>query len=101
MAAMDEVPVLVERVRCGRREERFNGAADMSNFFRKPYGPGWALVGDAGCHKDPFSRLASATPFATWNGSSTRCTWVCRAIARSATRCTITSGGETKPHGGL
>ena len=24
----------------------------MPNFFRKPYGPGWALVGDAGYHKD-------------------------------------------------
>ena len=24
----------------------------MPNFFRKPYGPGWALVGDAGYNKD-------------------------------------------------
>jgi flavin-dependent dehydrogenase len=23
--------------------------------FRKPYGPGWALVGDAGYFKDPFA----------------------------------------------
>lgn len=35
------------------REERFVGTADVPNFFRKPYGPGWALVGDAGYHKDP------------------------------------------------
>ncbi|MBV9417417.1 MAG: hypothetical protein JO363_20700, partial [Solirubrobacterales bacterium] len=27
------------------------------NFLRKPYGPGWALVGDAGCHKDPVRAL--------------------------------------------
>ncbi len=31
------------------------GAGDRPNFFRKPYGPGWALVGDAGVHKDPIT----------------------------------------------
>ena len=41
----------------GRREERFYGATDLPNFYRKPYGPGWALVGDAGVHKDPFMAL--------------------------------------------
>lgn len=34
---------------------RFVGTADLPNFFRKPYGPGWVLVGDAGYHKDPYS----------------------------------------------
>ena len=27
-----------------RREESFRGATDLPNFFRKPYGPGWALA---------------------------------------------------------
>jgi len=27
---------------------------DLPNFFRKPRGEGWALVGDAGYHKDPI-----------------------------------------------
>jgi 2-polyprenyl-6-methoxyphenol hydroxylase-like FAD-dependent oxidoreductase len=27
----------------------------VPNFFRKPYGPGWALVGDAGYNKDPIT----------------------------------------------
>ena len=27
------------------------------NFLRKPYGPGWVLVGDAGSHKDPVRAL--------------------------------------------
>ena len=27
----------------------------MRNFFRKPYGPGWALVGDAAYHKDSIT----------------------------------------------
>jgi flavin-dependent dehydrogenase len=35
--------------------ERFLGVTDIPNFFRKPYGPGWALVGDAGYHKDPYT----------------------------------------------
>ena len=57
MAAVDGIPALSARVRAGRREEPFKGAADLPNFFRKPYGPGWALVGDAGCHKDPMLAL--------------------------------------------
>lgn len=46
-------PSLGERVRGGRRVERFYGTADIPFFMRKPYGPGWMLAGDAGCHKDP------------------------------------------------
>jgi flavin-dependent dehydrogenase len=42
---------------CRAREERFYGATDLPNFYRKPYGEGWALVGDAGCHKDPYMAL--------------------------------------------
>jgi 2-polyprenyl-6-methoxyphenol hydroxylase-like FAD-dependent oxidoreductase len=44
-------PAFAERLRAGRREERFAGMA-VPNFFRKPYGPGWALVGDAGYNRD-------------------------------------------------
>lgn len=46
---------LAGQLRAGRREGRFIGTADLPNFFRKPYGPGWALVGDAGYHKDPIT----------------------------------------------
>jgi flavin-dependent dehydrogenase len=51
---LDRVPDLAARVRAGNRAERWYGTADTGNFFRKPYGPGWALVGDAGYHKDPI-----------------------------------------------
>jgi flavin-dependent dehydrogenase len=51
----DAAPGLAERVRGGKREERFFGTADLPNFFRRPYGPGWALVGDAGYHRDPLT----------------------------------------------
>lgn len=63
MAAIDSVPTLAERVRGGRREERFRGASDVPNFLRKPYGAGWALVGDAACHKDPFMALGICDAF--------------------------------------
>lgn len=55
--SLDTVPDFAARVRAGRREERFYGASDLPNFYRKPYGPGWALVGDAGLHKDPYLAL--------------------------------------------
>ena len=48
---------LGDRLRRGTREERFYGAADLPNFYRKPYGDGWALVGDASHHKDPYLAL--------------------------------------------
>jgi flavin-dependent dehydrogenase len=48
------VPELAELASYARREEPFMGSGELDNFFRKPYGPGWALVGDAGYHKDPI-----------------------------------------------
>ena len=55
LKTLELVPNLADRVRHGKREERFVGTADLPNFFRKPYGPGWALVGDSGYHKDPIT----------------------------------------------
>jgi len=63
LAALDGVPPLGDRVRAGRRADRFYGATDLRNFLRKPFGPGWALVGDAGCHKDPYLALGIADAF--------------------------------------
>jgi flavin-dependent dehydrogenase len=48
---VDLVPEFSERLRAGKREERFVGQA-VSGWYRTPYGPGWALVGDAGYNKD-------------------------------------------------
>jgi flavin-dependent dehydrogenase len=63
MATIDLVPALAARVRQGRRAERFNGSGEMPNFYRKPYGPGWALVGDAGYLKDPITGLGISDAF--------------------------------------
>jgi flavin-dependent dehydrogenase len=43
--------------------EPFIGTADQPNFFRKPYGPGWALVGDAGYHRDFLTGLGITDAF--------------------------------------
>ncbi|MEC3955902.1 NAD(P)/FAD-dependent oxidoreductase [Nocardia sp. CDC153] len=39
----------------GRRVEPFRPMLYPDNYRRQSFGPGWALVGDAGYHKDPFT----------------------------------------------
>ena len=51
---LELAPEFYERVRGGTREERFYGGG-VPNFFRRPFGPGWALVGDAGYTRDPIT----------------------------------------------
>jgi 2-polyprenyl-6-methoxyphenol hydroxylase-like FAD-dependent oxidoreductase len=48
-------PPLAERLAAGERADRFFGIGELPFWYRKPYGPGWALVGDAGYHKDPIT----------------------------------------------
>ncbi|HEY7282956.1 MAG TPA: NAD(P)/FAD-dependent oxidoreductase [Actinomycetota bacterium] len=55
-------PEFAERVRGASREERFTGGG-VPNFLRKPFGPGWALVGDAGCTKDPITAQGISDAF--------------------------------------
>jgi flavin-dependent dehydrogenase len=64
MRSLDEhAPSLAERLRAGRREERFAGSGFLPNLFRKPYGGGWALVGDAGYVKDPATAQGITNSF--------------------------------------
>jgi 2-polyprenyl-6-methoxyphenol hydroxylase-like FAD-dependent oxidoreductase len=51
LAMLDLAPSFAGRVRGASRASRFAGAA-VPNYFRTPYGPGWALVGDAGYNRD-------------------------------------------------
>lgn len=64
LAAIDRVPDFAKRVRGARREDRIIGGG-VPNFFRKPYGPGWALVGDAGYTKDPITGQGITDAFHT------------------------------------
>ncbi len=63
----------------GQQETRIVGEG-VPNRFHKPYGPGWALVGDAGYAKDPVTAQGITDAFhdaelcaealdATWRGS--------------------------------
>jgi hypothetical protein len=77
LATLDLAGDLGERVRAGRRAERFRGSPDLPGWFRTPYGPGWALVGDAGLALDPITGQGSATP------SATRSCWWTRSTPAS------------------
>jgi flavin-dependent dehydrogenase len=48
------VPEVAARVREATREAPIAGAL-VPNYFRKPYGPGWVLVGDAGYIRDAIT----------------------------------------------
>jgi 2-polyprenyl-6-methoxyphenol hydroxylase-like FAD-dependent oxidoreductase len=56
-------PGLAERLRGGRRTEPFRGTRLLPNHSRTPAGPGWALAGDAGHHKDPILALGIGDAF--------------------------------------
>jgi len=58
----DLAPEFAERVRGAKRAAPFAGAA-VTNYFRKPYGPGWTLVGDAGYNKDPITAQGISDAF--------------------------------------
>jgi len=48
-------PTLAARVRSGRVTSVVRGAERLPNYVRQAVGPGWALVGDAGYHRDPIT----------------------------------------------
>ncbi|MFV2197785.1 NAD(P)/FAD-dependent oxidoreductase [Nocardiopsis sp. LOL_012] len=60
----DVVPDMAEELRAkGERVEPFRPMRNPDNYYRTAYGPGWALVGDAGYHKDPFTGWGMADAF--------------------------------------
>ncbi len=62
-SALQLVPGLRAAVAAGHREARFAGTADLPNFYRESAGPGWALAGDAGQHKDPCTGMGISDAF--------------------------------------
>jgi flavin-dependent dehydrogenase len=48
-------PALGERVRAAQIVAPVRGAIGLPNHVLQPAGPGWALVGDAGYHRDPIT----------------------------------------------
>jgi 2-polyprenyl-6-methoxyphenol hydroxylase-like FAD-dependent oxidoreductase len=55
-------PEFADRIHAAKRETRFAGTA-VPNFFRRPFGPGWGLVGDAGYNKDFITAQGIADAF--------------------------------------
>jgi flavin-dependent dehydrogenase len=51
----DVAPDLGSAVERAGRVGSLQGFAGQTGFFRQSWGPGWALVGDAGYFKDPFT----------------------------------------------
>ena len=51
LKAIEQAPDFAKRLRSATREAPFAGTG-VPNYFRKPYGAGWALVGDAGYNRD-------------------------------------------------
>ena len=62
LKTLELAPDVAERVRGATREDRFYGGS-VPNFFRKPFGPGWVLVGDAGYNKDPITAQGISDAF--------------------------------------
>jgi 2-polyprenyl-6-methoxyphenol hydroxylase-like FAD-dependent oxidoreductase len=48
-------PDLAARLHTGRRMSAVTGMLRMPNWLRRAYGPGWALVGDSGYHRDAIT----------------------------------------------
>ena len=59
---LELAPEVAELVGRARREDRFHGGS-VPNYFRTPFGPGWALVGDAGYNKDPITAQGISDAF--------------------------------------
>jgi flavin-dependent dehydrogenase len=62
LATVNAVPEFAERLAGASREAPFVGGA-VPGYFRNPFGPGWALVGDAGYNKDPITAQGISDAF--------------------------------------
>ena len=60
---LESTPTVADRLRGARREEKWIGTAGVPNYFRQPFGPGWALVGDAAYDKDPITAQGISDAF--------------------------------------
>jgi 2-polyprenyl-6-methoxyphenol hydroxylase-like FAD-dependent oxidoreductase len=69
--ALESAPGFAARVRASRREEKWYGTAGVPGYFRKPYGNGWALVGDASYNRDPITAQGISDAFTEAEGLAT------------------------------
>jgi 2-polyprenyl-6-methoxyphenol hydroxylase-like FAD-dependent oxidoreductase len=60
---LQAAPDFAARVREGHREEKWYGTAGVPGYFRKPYGKGWVLAGDASYNRDPITAQGISDAF--------------------------------------
>lgn len=63
LATLDLAPDLARRVASGRQAQAFKGTNKLPNFYRRAWGNGWALVGDAAYHRDPITGMGIGDAF--------------------------------------
>ena len=68
---LESTPTVADRLQRARREEKWVGTAGVPNYFRQPFGPGWALVGDAAYDKDPITAQGISDAFIDAEGLAT------------------------------
>lgn len=57
------LPGMAARMDGARLEGKILGIRGVDNYMRVPYGPGWALTGDAACLKDPITGIGMEDAF--------------------------------------
>ena len=65
---LESTPSVADRLRRATREEKWVGTAGVPNYFRRPFGPGWALVGDAAYNRDPITAQGISDAFIDADG---------------------------------
>ncbi len=63
LATLELAPDLARRVAAGRQVQAFKGTNKLPNYYRKAWGNGWALVGDAAYHRDPITGMGIGDAF--------------------------------------
>jgi flavin-dependent dehydrogenase len=63
LATLELAPDLARRVAAGRQAEAFKGTNKLPNYYRRAWGSGWALVGDAAYHRDPITGMGIGDAF--------------------------------------
>ncbi len=63
LSLLESAPSLYARVHAAQPASRFMGTVDTNAFFRRPWGNGWALVGDAGYYRDPITAQGMTDAF--------------------------------------